>query len=761
MQLDIIFSKIFRKPKIFCCIVFFILTSCLSEESIEKENISRILPPVKVFVKQGIETRVQIDLSKISPQEAIRKEELDSYQYTIEPPLPKGVYLSKEAKFQFVVSRDAEKLENRIFQLTISVPEDHRDYKGVISTVIDMSVVSVSEKTISGNIEIEDTIKSFAGEKKKIVMDFLKTIKEGDKEADNYFFIIKKKNNGQIPKSIIFNSEGISFLSSSKVNDSGTYILEIKANNFNSFVGQIDKEITITIDQSLVKGELSYPNIAVPLTNRLSASSIVVKKITPAGAKNVNSIFSVSDSSPSLPAGISINSSTGQVSLSDGVAVGSNTYEIQANFDSDNYQGIVRGKISIDVYKAPELKNTILSSLLMSDKKSFAHFSGFQVNSVDNIIQIKITYSKEYNLEIKYREESQKTNSLKKKQQFNQTFGTVSKVDYSYNSNENRWLLEGDFSKVESQTILNSLLVRNVEGKDLDIKINFINKKGHSLTNDFIYSIKYLPNEFFVAATNITSTTADIVYFTGGIDWDSHKIYISSEKPETIAEVERGTLKKTVTDDSLLQKVVGLNNYSKYYVSVISEKNSRKVLTGVYGFITGAKLYWDSTVSQIATNRIGHWFNIASSGADYDGVIGNSGADFSYNSADKTFDNNAAGKKITFTELTDVRAAFLVADITYNRSVILGHKTQVPQEMTSRNNQMVPDYSVANKRINNGKFWLGGASKTRTEFLRQSSMAVYGIWADISKDATAVKSDMTSYKDNNSYNWRGKYQKSI
>ena len=47
--------------------------------------------------------------------------------------------------------------------------------------------------------------------------------------------------------------------------------------------------------------------------------------------------------------------------------------------------------------------------------------------------------------------------------------------------------------------------------------------------------------------------------------------------------------------------------------------------------MTGAKLYWDATVPVIATSRKKkHWFNIASSGKNYDGVIGNNGADYSY-----------------------------------------------------------------------------------------------------------------------------------
>ena len=263
----------------------------------------------------------------------------------------------------------------------------------------------------------------------------------------------------------------------------------------------------------------------------------------------------------------------------------------------------------------------------------------------------------------------------------------------------------------------------------------------------------------FVGATNIAGTTADIVYsaMDSGMVYD---VYTNDFIVKNLAAAKTGTKKVTTAADKSVASISGLASKSITYVSVVGKKGATEKYVGNYGFITGAKLYWDATVSKIANSRANHWLNIASSGASYDGAIGGAGADYTYASATKTFDNSDNGKNISFTELADVRAVFLVAEPSIdNGTCILAHSSEIPHEKSTGNKDMVAA-SGGNSRVEGGKFWIGLEEKSRGDFdFSLGNKRVYGILVDTTAGATGVRANTTKYTSFNDYVWRGKFQK--
>ena len=155
--------------------------------------------------------------------------------------------------------------------------------------------------------------------------------------------------------------------------------------NFHSY----NRNIFFTNHISLkrISGSLSYAPLIASIS---SGGSVSVDKsaILPSAAQNSAYRYSLKSGSPVFPSGISINATTGQITVSGG-SKSSNTYTITATIQSNDnkYTGTIEGQVSINIHKS--------FKLLASDKGGGDLF-GYSV-AIEGNTMVVGAYKEDYN----------------------------------------------------------------------------------------------------------------------------------------------------------------------------------------------------------------------------------------------------------------------------------------------------------------------------------------------------------------------------
>ena len=517
-----------------------------------------------------------------------------------------------------------------------------------------------------------------------------------------------------------------------------------------------------------ITGKLNYEATYAKVANSTEIN-VSLENVNPFGVRSLAFNYELDNTSPSFPTGISINTTTGKITIATGATKSSNTYKVKATVENNGiYTGKVLGEAVITLNSLTLSAEKELVVLVADNYNSLGPFST-DGNLGEKIVNIRLGYSDLIDRDsvdsFYYKNNSGSFVIFNSSTVNNISIGDVAGINYSYDAESKSWTFSknDNFTIEEAKKILNKIYFKTKSIRNVIKNVSIL----LSTSSDTIFFNKKINIiGATVGATNIIANSANIVYSVLP-QYSKYKIYIQeSQKPETITKVEEGTLKKTTTitkNISVKSDIIdGLSLYKGYYVSIVGEETDKNsIWMGSYGFVTGAKLYWDATVPLIATNRIGHWFNIAYSGSNYDGVIGNSGKDFSYNIATKTFYNNEDSKKITFTEVTDIRAVFLVANVSDQRTCILANSAGANIPHGKSNVPELINASGGNARVRGGKFWIGiNKINARADFdFALNNNRVYGILVNTTAGATAVRANTTKFTTYNEYVWRGKFQK--
>lgn len=471
--------------------------------------------------------------------------------------------------------------------------------------------------------------------------------------------------------------------------------------------------------------------------NFFQSLNLLIKndRINPVSARNISYKYSITPDLASIP-GISINGNVFVISSNVGVL--KQNFTIRATPNDENYFGTVEGNLEVIIKK-------ILTLNLDFTMLDYDYNESAIVKNIEDLIYVGGN---------KIREEE------------------LGEFDLSTSvGNLSKGVLKLTLDEIKNNS---SIEIKVVSKKIDDLKVQ---ETGELPSNFYSERINY-----YVGAKNIDTSSADIVINNHTLAIYEYFIY---QKESSFLDANGNFTLESIKSSSTFKgnflsnekKITGLKNYQPNYVAVIRKEKTgdlKEQLLGIYSFITGAKLYWDATVPFIATNEESKWNNISSSGDNYDGVIGNVGEDFKYDFLARTFNNDDNGKNISFKEVSDIRALFLVASISDHNIQLGGHSSGIAGERMPFYNNGSPVWILGsdldvNQRVASGAFWIGSARYGINDFKKElNKNRAYGVWLDVNatipagfdsrRKKTPVKIDQIKANDDSRV-WKGKFQK--
>lgn len=548
-----------------------------------------------------------------------------------------------------------------------------------------------------------------------------------------------------------------------------------------SIINFLEKERLSKHGKIKVTGKLLYQDIKI-VKGSSQDRDVIIEDTHPFGSRDVGfGDYVLDTSSPAFPTGISVNNTSGKITVAINTDITVDTYRIKATIKNNaSYDGEVHGDIFISVGEVT-LTRKEEGNIFLYDENTPTSLGTFDIESKNNankIKSIKLAYSEiiseNSSKNFQYKDNNKDFKNLTPTSANNITISNVIDISYTYDVNEKTWTFSknNDFTIEEAEKIINNFYYILKKNNNIGIDNNSFRIRLKDISSvDIEYNGIISKIDTFVGATNISDNRASVVYSVFPTH-TTYKIYSNVSKVKAVNEARSGTLLNTSTGvsfESKKQNFSDINSLSKnstYYISIVAEESGLDtVFLGTYGFVTGTKLYWDATVPNIANSSQGKWFNITSFGSQYDGIIGNNGQDYSYNLETRAFDNDDENKNISFEEIDKITAIFLVAQIDNNEAFLAGYNSNdgdqyFHSDTTSQNLVFISD-NVQDDWDANGEYWIGKTKVIQPNFNRiEGKIGVYGFRTTTLN--SSLKANQTAGNSNpRNRVWKGKYQKYI
>ncbi len=258
-----------------------------------------------------------------------KKSELITPLTKITPPPPHQSYLSKSLRFKHLIVIVITAI---LTILTLGCPADE-----------DGNIV-LDKTQITGSISYQDIQIDYGTAASSTAK--LTNITPSNATNSDYLYSI----NPPLPNGVALNlTNGTITVSNNAPGFSNTYLITATVTgNDLQYKGSVTGSISINIEKiQITGGSISYQDIQVNYGSEAS-SAAQLTGITPPDAANSDYLYSAE---PSLPDGVTLNSSDGTITVANNAPGSSNTYLITATVTGNDpqYKGSVTGSISINV----------------------------------------------------------------------------------------------------------------------------------------------------------------------------------------------------------------------------------------------------------------------------------------------------------------------------------------------------------------------------------------------------------------------------
>ncbi len=308
---------------------------------LDKTQITGSISYQDIQVDYGTAASRTAKLTNITPSNATNSD----YLYSINPPLPNGVALNL-TNGTITVSNNAPGFSNT-YLITATVTGNDLQYKGSVTGSISINIIDVRMQ-ITGGISYQDIQINYRIATSRTVD--LSGITPPDAANSDYLYSIEPP----FPDGVILNpSDGTIAITTNAPEFSNTYIITATVTeNDLQYKGSVTGSISINVEKiQITGGSISYQDIQVDYGTAAS-STAQLTGITPPDAANSDYLYSAE---PSLPDGVTLNSSDGTITVSNNASGFSNTYTIAATVTENDlqYKGSVTGTVSIKVNHFP------------------------------------------------------------------------------------------------------------------------------------------------------------------------------------------------------------------------------------------------------------------------------------------------------------------------------------------------------------------------------------------------------------------------